>query len=123
VGYVCNVSLWYDVVTCKSKQIIGCALSDTLFSKIVLFLMFLNIQIDFIILKTDDEQFILTTRKKSLHITLKSFAVNKLLVATPVSSLETGYNLSAVVPGTDLGLAGSSFVLVVHLFWKMILGI
>ena len=85
--------------------------------------MFLNIQIDFIILKTDDEQFILTTRKKSLHITLKSFAVNKLLVATPVSSLETGYNLSAVVPGTDLGLAGSSFVLVVHLFWKMILGI
>jgi len=60
------------------------------FSKIVLFLMFLNIQIDFIILKTDDEQFILTTRKKSLHITLKSFAVSKLLVVTPVSSLETG---------------------------------
>jgi len=32
--------------------------------------MFLNIQIDLIILKTDDEQFTLTT-KKSLHITFK----------------------------------------------------
>jgi len=47
----------------KSKQIIGCALSDA-FSKILLFLMFLNIQIDLIILKTNDEQFTLTTQKK-----------------------------------------------------------
>ena len=36
---------------------------QTLFSKIVLFLMFLNIQIDLIILKTDDEHFTLTTKK------------------------------------------------------------
>jgi len=42
-----------------------------LFSKIVLFLMFLNIQIDLIILKTDDKQFTLTT-KKSLHITFRT---------------------------------------------------
>ena len=34
--------------------------------------MFLNIQIDLIILKTDDEQFTLAT-KKSLHISFKSF--------------------------------------------------
>jgi len=33
--------------------------------------MFLNIQIDLIILKTDDEQFTLIT-KKSLHITFNS---------------------------------------------------
>ena len=32
-----------------------------------LFLMFVNIQIDLIILKIDAEQFILTTRKKYLH--------------------------------------------------------
>jgi len=32
--------------------------------------MFLNIQMDLIILKTDDEQFTLTT-KKSLHIIFK----------------------------------------------------
>ena len=37
------------------------------FSKIVTFLMNLNSKIDFIILKTDDKQFTLTT-KKSLHI-------------------------------------------------------
>jgi len=43
-----------------------CTLSDT-FSTIILFLMFLNIQIDFIILKTYDQKFTLTT-KKSLHI-------------------------------------------------------
>jgi len=40
------------------------------FSKIFLFLMFLNIKIDLIILKTDDEQFTLTIRK-SLHVTFK----------------------------------------------------
>jgi len=34
--------------------------------------MFLNIEKDFIILKTDDEQFTSTT-KKSLHITFKTF--------------------------------------------------
>jgi len=56
----------------KSKQIIGCPLSDAFFSKISYFLMFLNIQIDLIILKTDDEQFTLAT-KKSLHISFKSF--------------------------------------------------
>jgi len=60
---------WYDVITSKSKQIIGCALSDV-FSKIFLFLIFLNIQIDLIILETDVKQFTLTT-KKSLHIIFK----------------------------------------------------
>jgi len=34
--------------------------------------MFVNIQIDLIILKTDDEQFTLTTKKKSLRITFKT---------------------------------------------------
>jgi len=63
---------WYDVITCKSKQIIGCALSDAFFSKIVLFFMFLNIQIDLIILKTDYEQFTLTTKNIiAYHITFK----------------------------------------------------
>jgi len=33
--------------------------------------MFLNIQIDLIVLKTDDEEFTLTT-KKSLHISFKT---------------------------------------------------
>jgi len=46
----------------KSKQIIGTHF-QTLFLKFSYFLMFLNIQIDFIILKTDDEQFTLTTKK------------------------------------------------------------
>jgi len=36
--------------------------------------MFLNIQIDLIILKTYDQQFTLTT-KKSLHITFKSVEI------------------------------------------------
>jgi len=53
----------------KSKQIIG-AQFLTLFSAIFLSLMFLNIQIDWIILKTYDQQFSLTT-KKSLHIIFK----------------------------------------------------
>jgi len=53
----------------KSKQIIG-AHFQTLFSTIFLFLMFLNIRIDLIILKTYDQQFILRT-KKSLHIIFK----------------------------------------------------
>ena len=49
----------------------GCALSGA-FSKISYFLMFLNIQIDLLILKTYDGQFTLTT-KKSLHIIFKPF--------------------------------------------------
>jgi len=53
----------------KSKQIIGAHFS-TLFSAIFLSLMLLNIQIDWIILKTYDQQFTLTT-KKSLHIIFK----------------------------------------------------
>jgi len=42
-----------------------------IFSTIFLFLMFCNIQIDLIILKTYDQQFTLTT-KKSLHIIFKA---------------------------------------------------
>ena len=53
----------------KSKQIIG-EHFYMLFSAIFLSLMFLNIQIDWIILKTYDQQFTLTT-KKSLHIIFK----------------------------------------------------
>ena len=45
---------------------------QTFFSKIFFFLIFLNIQIDLIILKTDVEQFTLTT-KKSLHIIFNAF--------------------------------------------------
>jgi len=56
---------WYDVITCKSKQIIGCTLTDALILKLSYFLMFLNIQIDLTILKTDDEQFILTTKTRA----------------------------------------------------------
>jgi len=54
----------------KSKQIIG-ANFQTLFSTMFLFLMFLNIQINLIILKTYDQQFTLAT-KKSLHIIFNS---------------------------------------------------
>jgi len=50
----------------KSKQIIVRTFRR-FFSTIFLFLMFLNIQIDLIILKTHHQQFTLTT-KKSLHI-------------------------------------------------------
>jgi len=53
----------------KSKQIIG-AHFQSRYSTIFLFLMFLNIQIDLIILKTYDQQFTLTT-KKLLHIIFK----------------------------------------------------
>jgi len=55
----------------KSKQIIG-AQFQALFSTVFLSycLMFLNIQIHLIILKTHDQQVTLTT-KKSLHITFK----------------------------------------------------
>ena len=62
---------WYDVITSKSKQTIGCALSDVFFLKFAYFLIFLNIQIDLIILDADVEQFTLTT-KKSLHIIFKA---------------------------------------------------
>ena len=61
---------WYDVITCKSKQIIGCALSDV-FIKFSYFLIFLKFQIDLITLDTDVEQFTLTT-KISSHIIFKS---------------------------------------------------
>jgi len=44
------------------------------FSAIFLSLMFLNIQIDWIILKTYDQQFTLTT-KKSLHIIFKKMSI------------------------------------------------
>jgi len=53
----------------KSKQIIG-AQFQTLFLQFSYCLVFLNIQIDLIILKTFDQQFTLTT-KKSLHIIFK----------------------------------------------------
>jgi len=46
----------------KSKQIIG-AHFHTVFFTIFLFLMFLNIHIYFIILKTHDQRFTLTTKK------------------------------------------------------------
>jgi len=42
-----------------------------LFLKFPNFLMFLNIQIDLLILKTNYGQFTLTTKKKSLHIIFK----------------------------------------------------
>jgi len=57
------------ILLAKSKQIIH-AHFQTLFSTIFLFLMFLNIQIDLIILKTYDQQFTLTA-KKLMHITFK----------------------------------------------------
>ena len=44
-------------------------------SRISYFLMFLSIQIDLIISKTDDEQFTLTT-KKSLNITFEEDVVH-----------------------------------------------
>jgi len=53
----------------KSKQIIG-AHFQTFFLKHAYVLMFLNIHMLFIILKTYDQQFTLTT-KKSLHIIFK----------------------------------------------------
>jgi len=68
---------WYDIITCEKKTNHRCALSNA-FSTIFLFFMFLNIQIDLIILKTNDQQFTLTT-KKSLHIIFNKFfpIVNK----------------------------------------------
>jgi len=53
----------------KSKQIIGCALSDAFFVKFSYFLMFLDIQIDLIILKADDDQFTLTTKSHCISLT------------------------------------------------------
>jgi len=59
----------------KSKQIVV-RLSDAFFYNFLFFLMFLNIHIDLIILKTHDQQFTLTT-KKSLHIIFKDRNGNK----------------------------------------------
>jgi len=59
---------WYDVITCESSvHTFIC-----FFYTICLFLTFLNIHIYFIILKTYDQQFTLTT-KKSLHIIFKTY--------------------------------------------------
>ena len=80
-----------------SKQIIGAQFS-TLFSAIFLCLMFLNIQIDWIILKTYDQQFTLTT-KKSLHIICK--------VSRPVSVRDVS---RPVFDGLGLGLEDSGLV-------------
>ena len=60
----------------KSKQIIG-EHFKTLFSKIVVFLPFLNSKTDFIILKTDYKQFTLTT-KKSLHVIFNNCGLKKI---------------------------------------------
>jgi len=49
----------------KGKQIIGCALSDAFFLKFSYFLTFFNIQIDLIILKTDNEQLTLTSKTRT----------------------------------------------------------
>ena len=57
---------WYDVITCESSV----HTFIRFFSIVFLFLTFLNIHIYFIILKTYDQQFTLTT-KKSLHIIFK----------------------------------------------------
>ena len=54
------------------------------FSKICLFFIFLNIQIDLITLETDVEQFTLTT-KKSLHIIFNT-ATNLQIFITPVTA-------------------------------------
>jgi len=64
---------WYDVITCESSV----HTFRRFFSTIFLFLTFLNIQIYFIILKTYDQQFTLTT-KKSLHIIFKALEFMKL---------------------------------------------
>jgi len=66
----------------KSKQIIGCALSDAFFLKFSYFLMFLNIQTHLIMLKTDDKQFTLTTKK---------------IIANPLSII----NSSSIKLGSD----------------------
>ena len=47
----------------KSKQIIGCALSDAFFLKFSYFLMFFKIQIDLIILKTERRAIYFNNRK------------------------------------------------------------
>jgi len=61
---------WYDVITCESSV----HTFRRFFSTIFLFLTFLNIHIYFIILKTHDQQFTLTT-KKSLHIIFKGCSI------------------------------------------------
>jgi len=61
----------------RAAIIIG-AHFQTFFSTIFLFLTLLNIHIYFIILKTYDQQFTLTT-KKSLHIIFKTNLSRKLL--------------------------------------------
>ena len=54
----------------KSKEIIGAPFQTLFFYSFLISLMFLDIQIDLIILKSYDQQFTFTT-KKSLHIIFK----------------------------------------------------
>jgi len=54
----------------KSKQIIGAHFQMLFLGQFSYFMMFLNIQIDLIMLKTHDKQFTLTT-KKPLHSVFK----------------------------------------------------
>jgi len=77
---------WYDVITCKSKKSSG-AQFQMLFLKIVLFFdvpQYLN-RFDDTSLKTDDEQFTLTT-KKVFHITFNNSTCKRVLnVVSPLS--------------------------------------
>ena len=63
---VCGVQLFVFVVRRHHFQKVNKSSNThfrTLFSQMFLFLMFLNSQINLIILKTDDDQFTLTTKK------------------------------------------------------------
>ena len=57
---------WYDVITCEKKTNRQCALSNAFFLQFAYFLMFLNIQIDLITLKTYHQQFTLATKNQCI---------------------------------------------------------
>ena len=73
----------YDVITCKKKTNHQVHTFRRFCLKFTYFSMFLNSRINWIILKTDDKQFTLTT-KKSLHIIF-----NVIYVITVTSFLYT----------------------------------
>ena len=94
----------------KSKQIIG-AHFQTFFSTIFLFLTFLNIHIYFIILKTFDQKFILTT-KKSLHIIFKHLATVATVSDTTWRAAGREFQMTALETGKSL-VRNAIFVLVI----------
>jgi len=100
-----------------SLAIVNKPLSGAFFSKISYFLMFLNIQIDLLILKTYYGQFTLTT-KKSLHTIFKGEpSINK---TSTIKLDDTAYHYASPLSRTNHRANGHKFSAIRHLSWRVL---